>query len=70
MCNRENVKMCIRWIHTGGLGKMGYFLGIDVMQLSEGIFISHTKYAVEVLKRFGMENNNALKVPKSHSFRF
>ena len=26
------------------LGKMRYFLGIEVMQRSDGIFISHKKY--------------------------
>ena len=45
----------------GDLGKMRYFLGIEVMQNSNGIFICQKKYAQEILSRFGMENCNAVK---------
>jgi len=45
------------------LGKMRYFLGVEVMQNSNGIFICQRKYAQEVLSRFGMENYNAVKNP-------
>lgn len=45
------------------LGKMRYFLGIEVMQTSEGIHISQHKYAVELLRRFGMEECNAVSNP-------
>ena len=38
------------------LGMMKYFLGIEVTQSEEGIFISQTKYANDVLKRFRMMN--------------
>lgn len=34
------------------LGLMHYFLGIDVMQSSIGVFISQRKYALEILNRF------------------
>ncbi|PNX63344.1 copia-type polyprotein, partial [Trifolium pratense] len=40
------------------LGKMKYFLGVEVIQSKKGIFINQHKYAVEILKRFGMENCN------------
>ncbi|KAL8153826.1 hypothetical protein V2J09_011586 [Rumex salicifolius] len=45
------------------LGRMKYFLGIEVKQLEEGIFISQRKYVTEVLKRFGMENSNPVWNP-------
>ena len=45
------------------LGKMKYFLGVEVLQNSEGIYISQRKYAKEVLERFGMEKSNSVKSP-------
>ncbi|RVX17651.1 Retrovirus-related Pol polyprotein from transposon TNT 1-94 [Vitis vinifera] len=45
------------------LGKMKYFLGMEVLQNSEGIYISQRKYAKEVLERFGMEKSNSVKNP-------
>ncbi|RVW72893.1 hypothetical protein CK203_056383 [Vitis vinifera] len=40
------------------LGKMRYFLGIEVMQRSDDIFISQKKYTQEVLERFNMDKCN------------
>jgi hypothetical protein len=37
------------------LDLMAYFLGLDVEQYSDGIFISQAKYAIEVLKKFTMK---------------
>ena len=36
------------------LGMMLYFLGIEVWQSIYGIFLGQGKYAVEILKSFGM----------------
>lgn len=40
------------------LGKMKYFLGIEVQQGNEGIFICQNKYVLEVIQRFEMEDSN------------
>ena len=45
------------------LGKMRYFLGIEVMQRSDGNYISQRKYALEVLERFGMDKSNPVHNP-------
>ncbi|PNX73907.1 retrotransposon-related protein [Trifolium pratense] len=45
------------------LGKMKYFLGVEVIQSDEGIYISQQKYAAEILGRFGMENCNSVCSP-------
>ena len=39
---------------------MAYFLGIEVEQSNEGIFLSQDKYAKEIIKKFGMENCQAI----------
>ncbi|KAK2967848.1 hypothetical protein RJ640_017226 [Escallonia rubra] len=45
------------------LGLMAYFLGIEVKQGSNGIFISQTKYAAEILKKFATEDCQPVDVP-------
>jgi len=45
------------------LGKMKYFLGIEVLQKLDGVFIGQRKYAQEVLDRFKMDQCNPVKNP-------
>ena len=45
------------------LGKMRCFLGVEVKQCDEGIFISQCKYSTEILERFGIENCNMVGNP-------
>jgi len=51
------------------LGKMKYFLGFEVLQGLDGIHISQRKYALEVLKRFGMEDCNSVHNPIIPGFK-
>nr|KYP70017.1 Retrovirus-related Pol polyprotein from transposon TNT 1-94 [Cajanus cajan] len=45
------------------LGLMSYFLGIEVIQQDDGIFISQKKYAADILKKFKMENSKPISTP-------
>ena len=45
------------------LGMMHYFLGMEVWQSTDGIFLGQGKYAVEILKRFGMMDCKAMATP-------
>jgi hypothetical protein len=45
------------------LGLMHYFLGLEVWQSSEKIFLNQEKYAVEILKRFDMLESKAMNTP-------
>ncbi|GKV31573.1 hypothetical protein SLEP1_g40251 [Rubroshorea leprosula] len=45
------------------IGLMSYYLGIEVKQMEEGIFISQENYAREVLKRFNMSNCKPVNTP-------
>lgn len=45
------------------LGKMHFFLGIEVVQKRDGIFICQKKYASEVLLRFGLNECNPVTNP-------
>ncbi|GKA40783.1 retrovirus-related pol polyprotein from transposon TNT 1-94 [Tanacetum coccineum] len=37
------------------MGKMSFFLGLQISQSPRGIFINQTKYALETLKKYGMD---------------
>ena len=43
--------------------ELNYFLGLQIKQLNNEIFINQSKYAKELLKRFGMENSGSKKAP-------
>ncbi|WVY91926.1 hypothetical protein V8G54_037440 [Vigna mungo] len=45
------------------LGLMKYFLGLEVKQSEEGIFISQERYALEILKKFKMKDCNLISTP-------
>ena len=43
------------------IGEIKYFLGLQIVQNKEGIFISHTIYLKDLLKRFDLEMVNLLE---------
>jgi hypothetical protein len=45
------------------LGPMHYFLGLEVWQSAEKIFLNQGKYAVEILKRFDMLECKSMNTP-------
>jgi len=65
----EFKKSMIKVFNMTDLGKMRFFLGIKVLQQANGIYTCQQKYALEVLKRFGMEENNAVMNPMVPGFK-
>ena len=53
----------LREFDMSDLGKMRFFLGIEVLQKSDGIYICQKKYALEILRRFGMMGSNLVGSP-------
>lgn len=45
------------------IGEMKFFLGLQIFQNKEGMFISRTKYLKDLLKRFGLENCKPVGTP-------
>jgi len=39
------------------MGELNYFLGLQIKQTNDGIFVNQAKYCKELIKRFGMENS-------------
>jgi len=45
------------------LGELTYFLGLQVQQTKEGIFISQTKYFKYILNKYRMEDSKPICTP-------
>jgi hypothetical protein len=51
------------------LGLLHFSLGIQVLQLDDGIFNSQLKYALDLLKRFKMEDCRPCSTPYQQRFK-
>jgi hypothetical protein len=51
------------------IGELNYFLGLQVKQTSEDIFISQSKYAKDLVKRFGLDGKSYARTPMSTSVK-
>ena len=45
------------------MGELNFFLGIQVKQSPEGIFINQSKYVKDILKKVNMTNSSPMKTP-------
>ncbi|GKD01077.1 retrovirus-related pol polyprotein from transposon TNT 1-94 [Tanacetum coccineum] len=45
------------------MGKMSFFLGLQISQSPRGIFLNQSKYALEIIKKYGMETNEPMDTP-------
>jgi hypothetical protein len=51
------------------LRELPLFLGLQLHQRNQGIFISQTKYIIEMLNRFGMEDYKPVTTPMQANCR-
>ena len=63
----EFVELMKKEFHMSMVGELNYFLGLQVKQCKEGIFISQSKYARNLVKRFGLENARKVRIPMSQN---
>ncbi|KAJ1696523.1 hypothetical protein LUZ63_005035 [Rhynchospora breviuscula] len=49
------------------MGELNFFLGLQIKQLQDSIFISQIKYAKELIKKFGVEDSKSLDTPMGKS---
>nr|GEU74770.1 hypothetical protein [Tanacetum cinerariifolium] len=54
MCSKFKMSM---------MGKLSFFLGIQISQSPRGIFLNQSKYAIEFLKKYGMETREPADTP-------
>ena len=60
---KEFGDMMSREFEMSMIGELSYFLGLQIKQLKDGTFVSQTKYAKDLIKRFGMEDAKPIKTP-------
>jgi hypothetical protein len=51
------------------IGELNYFLRLKVKQTSEGIFISQSKYAKDLVKQLGLDGKSHARTPMSTSVK-
>ena len=47
------------------IGELTHFLGLQIHQQESGIFLSQSKYAKNLVKKFGLESANSVRTPMS-----
>jgi len=62
LCKEFADKMQIEF-EMSMLGELSFFLGLQVNQMKNGIFISQIKYVKEMLKKFTMEDCKPVSTP-------
>ncbi|GKC21028.1 retrovirus-related pol polyprotein from transposon TNT 1-94 [Tanacetum coccineum] len=45
------------------MGQISFFLGLQISQSPRGIFINQSKYALEMLKKYGLDQCDAIDIP-------
>nr|GEU89319.1 hypothetical protein [Tanacetum cinerariifolium] len=66
MCS-EFERMMHKKFQMSSMGELTYFLGLQVTQKDDGIFISQDKYVDEILKKFGFSNVKTASAPMETS---
>ncbi|GJZ97930.1 putative ribonuclease H-like domain-containing protein [Tanacetum coccineum] len=59
----EFEKMMHKKFQISSIGELTFFLGLQVKQKEDGIFISQDKYVTEILKKFGFSDVKTASIP-------
>ncbi|GJS88374.1 putative ribonuclease H-like domain-containing protein [Tanacetum coccineum] len=59
----EFKKMMHKKFQMNSMGELIFFLGLQVKQKEDGIFISQDKYVIEILKKFGFTDVKTASIP-------
>ncbi|GJQ89074.1 putative ribonuclease H-like domain-containing protein [Tanacetum coccineum] len=60
MCSKFKMSM---------MGKISFFLGLQISQSPRGIFVNQSKYALESLKKYGFDSCDPLDTPMVEKFK-
>jgi hypothetical protein len=56
-------KMMSNEFEMSMIGELSFFLGLQIKQLKDRIFVSQSKYLKDMLKKFGLENAKSIMTP-------
>nr|GEV44055.1 hypothetical protein [Tanacetum cinerariifolium] len=62
LCDLFANLMCLKF-KMSMMGKISFFLGLQISQSPRGIFINQSKYALESLKKYGFESYDPVDTP-------
>ncbi|GJW85788.1 retrovirus-related pol polyprotein from transposon TNT 1-94 [Tanacetum coccineum] len=62
MCNEFANQMTNKF-KMSMMGQMSFFLGLQISQSPRGIFINQSKYASEMVKKYGLHSTNSIDTP-------
>ncbi|GJS83154.1 retrovirus-related pol polyprotein from transposon TNT 1-94 [Tanacetum coccineum] len=62
MCNKFANQMTTKF-KMSMMGQMSFFLGLQISQSPRGIFLNHSKYAFEIIKKYGMLTSDSVNTP-------
>ncbi|GKD14906.1 retrovirus-related pol polyprotein from transposon TNT 1-94 [Tanacetum coccineum] len=62
LCDQFSKIMCSKF-KMSMMGKISFFLGLQISQSPKGIFLNQSKYALESLKKYGMESSDPMDTP-------
>nr|GEY52867.1 hypothetical protein [Tanacetum cinerariifolium] len=62
LCDLFANLMCLKF-KMSMMGKISFFLGLQISQSPRGIFINQSKYAIESLKKYGFESCKLVDTP-------
>ena len=51
------------------IGELTHFLGLQIRQQDSGIFLSQSKYAKNLVKKFGLESASSIRTPMSPNLK-
>ncbi|GKD53303.1 retrovirus-related pol polyprotein from transposon TNT 1-94, partial [Tanacetum coccineum] len=62
MCNEFANQMTTKF-KMSMMGQMSFFLGLQISQSPRGIFINQSKYASEIVKKYGLHSTDSVDTP-------
>ncbi|GJV11417.1 retrovirus-related pol polyprotein from transposon TNT 1-94 [Tanacetum coccineum] len=62
MCN-EFANLVTTKIKMSMMGQMSFFLGLQISQSPRGIFLNQSKYASEIIKKYGLLSRDSVDTP-------